>query len=205
VREHAGPLAERLAHLEGRRRAGALSKRHRPSCPGTPEDTQPLVEASVGKARAGAAVCTAACPSEPLGERWGAHRCCTVQARQCRWRLEARGSAVEARNRSGGTLQFVPSRHARGIGAPWVRFRFPCDGAARRRLLPRDRSRKDGRAPHCKACVRRWRRENAEHLADYHRRWQQANRDRKRAQGRRYRERTREDPEYRERRRRPAA
>jgi hypothetical protein len=65
----------------------------------------------------------------------------------------------------------------------------------------RDRSRKDGRAPHCKACVRRWQQDNAEHLADYHRRWQQANRDKKRAQDRRYRERHREDPQYRERRR----
>jgi hypothetical protein len=50
----------------------------------------------------------------------------------------------------------------------------------------RDRSRKDGRYPWCKACVRCWQQENAEHLADYHRRWQQANRDKKRAQQRRY-------------------
>jgi NAD-dependent SIR2 family protein deacetylase len=46
----------------------------------------------------------------------------------------------------------------------------------------RDRSRKDGRYPQCKACERLWRQENAEYMADYHRRWQQANRDRKRAQ-----------------------
>ena len=46
----------------------------------------------------------------------------------------------------------------------------------------RDRSRKDGRYPQCKACERLWRQENSEHLADYHRRWQQANRDKKRAQ-----------------------
>jgi hypothetical protein len=65
----------------------------------------------------------------------------------------------------------------------------------------RDRSRKDGRAPWCKACVRRWQQEHAEHMADYHRRWQQANPEKKRAQNRRYRERKREDPEYRERRR----
>jgi hypothetical protein len=65
----------------------------------------------------------------------------------------------------------------------------------------RDRSRKDGRAPWCKACVRRWQEKNAEHLADYHRRWQQANRDKQRAQNRRYRERKRDDPGYRERRR----
>jgi hypothetical protein len=64
----------------------------------------------------------------------------------------------------------------------------------------RDRSRNDGRAPWCKACVRRWQQENAEHLADYHLRWQQANRDMKRAQGGRYRERERQDPDYRERR-----
>jgi hypothetical protein len=65
----------------------------------------------------------------------------------------------------------------------------------------RDRSRKDGRAPHCKACVRRWQQANAEHMADYHRRWQRTNRERKRAQDRRYWERKRQDPEYRERRR----
>jgi hypothetical protein len=65
----------------------------------------------------------------------------------------------------------------------------------------RARSRKDGRAAHCKACVRRWRQENAEHLAEYHRRWQRANREKKRAQDRRYRERKRQDPDYWERRR----
>ena len=65
----------------------------------------------------------------------------------------------------------------------------------------RDRSRKDGRYPQCKACVRRWQRENAEHLADYHRRWQQESREKKRAHNRRYWERKRDDPEYRERRR----
>jgi hypothetical protein len=65
----------------------------------------------------------------------------------------------------------------------------------------RARSRKDGRAAHCKACVRRWQQENAEHLADYHRRWEQANRDKKRAQDGRYRERKRQDPDYWERRR----
>jgi hypothetical protein len=65
----------------------------------------------------------------------------------------------------------------------------------------RDRSRKDGRYPQCKACVRRWQEENAAHLADYHRRWQQANRDKQRAQNRRHRQRKRQDPEYRERRR----
>lgn len=64
----------------------------------------------------------------------------------------------------------------------------------------RARSRKDGRAAHCKACVRRWKQENAEHLADYHRRWQQANRDKKRAQDGRC-ERKRQDPDYWERRR----
>jgi hypothetical protein len=61
----------------------------------------------------------------------------------------------------------------------------------------RDRSRKDGRAPWCKACVRRWQRENAKHMADYHRRWQRANRDKRR----RYLERKRKDPEWREGRR----
>ena len=39
----------------------------------------------------------------------------------------------------------------------------------------RDRSRKDGRYPQCKACERRWRQENAEYMADYHRRWQEGN------------------------------
>jgi hypothetical protein len=65
----------------------------------------------------------------------------------------------------------------------------------------RDRSRKDGRYPQCKACVREWHQENAERLAEYHLRWQRENRDKQRAQNRRYRERKREDPEYRERRR----
>jgi NAD-dependent SIR2 family protein deacetylase len=65
----------------------------------------------------------------------------------------------------------------------------------------RDRSQKDGRYPKCKACERRWRQENAEHLAEYHRRWQQANRDKTRAQDRRYRERKRQDRDYWERRR----
>jgi hypothetical protein len=65
----------------------------------------------------------------------------------------------------------------------------------------RDRSRKDGHAPWCKACVRSWHQENAEHLAGYHRRWQRENRDKQRAQNRRYRERKRDNPEYRERRR----
>jgi hypothetical protein len=65
----------------------------------------------------------------------------------------------------------------------------------------RDRSRRDGRAPWCRRCVRRWQQEHAEHLAEYHRRWQRANRDKTRAQNRRYRERKRQDPDYRERRR----
>jgi hypothetical protein len=65
----------------------------------------------------------------------------------------------------------------------------------------RDRSRRDGRYPRCKACVREWHQQNAERLAQYHRRWQRENRDKQRAQNRRYRERKREDPEYRERRR----
>jgi hypothetical protein len=65
----------------------------------------------------------------------------------------------------------------------------------------RDRSRKDGRYPQCKGCVRQWHQENAERLAEYHLRWQRGNRDKQRAQNRRYRERKREDPEYRERRR----
>lgn len=76
-----------------------------------------------------------------------------------------------------------------------------CEEEKPRAEFSRDRSRKDGRAPWCKACVRRWQQENAEHLADYHRRWQQANQEKKRAQARRYRERKAEDPDYRERRR----
>jgi hypothetical protein len=55
----------------------------------------------------------------------------------------------------------------------------------------RDRSRKDGRYPQCKACVMRWRQENAERLAEYNQRWREANRDKQRAWGRRYRERKR--------------
>jgi hypothetical protein len=65
----------------------------------------------------------------------------------------------------------------------------------------RDRSRKDGRYPQCKACERRWRQENAEYMADYHRRWQEANVERKRETDRRYRERERQDPDDWERRR----
>jgi hypothetical protein len=76
-----------------------------------------------------------------------------------------------------------------------------CGEEKPRAEFSRDRSRKDGRAPWCKACVRRWHQENAEHLADYHLRWQRANRDKQRAQNRRYRERKRDDPDYRERRR----
>jgi hypothetical protein len=76
-----------------------------------------------------------------------------------------------------------------------------CGEEKPRAEFSRARSRKDGRAAHCKACVRRWQQENAEHLAEYHRRWQQSNRDKKRAQDRRYRERNRQDPDYRERRR----
>jgi hypothetical protein len=63
------------------------------------------------------------------------------------------------------------------------------------------RSRKDGRASWCKACVRRWQQDNAEHMADYHRRWQKADPAKRRAQMRPYLERKRDDPEWRERRR----
>jgi hypothetical protein len=69
-----------------------------------------------------------------------------------------------------------------------------CGEEKPRAEFSRDRSRKDGRFSQCKACVRRWQQENAEHLADYHLRWQQENRDKKRAQDRRYRERKRDDP-----------
>jgi hypothetical protein len=88
----------------------------------------------------------------------------------------------------------------------------------------RDRSRKDGRYPQCRACEKEWRESNAERLKAYHRAWNRANpekkrahdrryrerklaqdpqgyRERKRAQDRRYRERKRQNPEYRERRR----
>jgi hypothetical protein len=65
----------------------------------------------------------------------------------------------------------------------------------------RDRSRKDGRYPQCKACERRWQQEHADYMGEIHRRWQEANRDKKRAQDRRYRERKRQDPDYWERRR----
>jgi hypothetical protein len=53
-----------------------------------------------------------------------------------------------------------------------------CGEEKPRAQFSRDRSRKDGRYPPCKACVMRWHHENAEHLADYHRRWQQENRRR---------------------------
>jgi hypothetical protein len=65
-----------------------------------------------------------------------------------------------------------------------------CGEEKPRAEFSRVRSRKDGRAAHCKVCVRRWHRENAEHLAEYHRRLQRANRDKHRAQNRRYRERS---------------
>jgi hypothetical protein len=52
-----------------------------------------------------------------------------------------------------------------------------CKEEKPRAEFSRDRSRKDGRYPQCKACVRQWQQKNAEHLADYHRRWQRANRD----------------------------
>jgi hypothetical protein len=76
-----------------------------------------------------------------------------------------------------------------------------CGEEKRSTEFRRDRSRKDGRYPQCKACERLWRQGNAEYMADYHRRWQQANRDKTRAQDRRYRERKRQDPDYWERRR----
>jgi hypothetical protein len=76
-----------------------------------------------------------------------------------------------------------------------------CGEEKRSTEFRRDRSRKDGRYPQCKACERLWRQGNAEYMADNHRRWQQANRDKTRAQDRRYRERKRQDPDYWERRR----
>jgi hypothetical protein len=76
-----------------------------------------------------------------------------------------------------------------------------CQEEKPREEFRRDRSRKDGRYPQCKACERLWRQEHADYMADYHRRWQQANVERKRETDRRYRIRKREDPEYRERRR----
>jgi hypothetical protein len=76
-----------------------------------------------------------------------------------------------------------------------------CGEEKPRAEFSRDRSRKDGRYPQCKACVREWHQENAERLAEYHLRWQRQNRDKQRAQNRRYRERKRDDPDYRERRR----
>jgi hypothetical protein len=65
----------------------------------------------------------------------------------------------------------------------------------------RDRSRKDGRYPQCKGCVRRWHQKDAERLAEYNRRWRETNRDETRAWDRRYRERKRADPRYWKRRR----
>jgi hypothetical protein len=55
----------------------------------------------------------------------------------------------------------------------------------------RDRSRKDGRYPRCKACEKEWRKANAERLKAYHRAWNRTNPEKKRAHDRRYRERKR--------------
>jgi hypothetical protein len=66
-----------------------------------------------------------------------------------------------------------------------------CGEKKPRAQFSRDRSRKDGRYPQCKACVMRWRQENAERLAAYNQRWREANRDKQRAWGRRYRARER--------------
>jgi hypothetical protein len=67
----------------------------------------------------------------------------------------------------------------------------------------RDRSRKDGRYPQCKACEKEWREANAERLTAYHRTWNRANPAKKRAHDRRYREKKlAEDAEqYRQRKR----
>jgi hypothetical protein len=65
----------------------------------------------------------------------------------------------------------------------------------------RDRSRKDGRYPQCRACEKEWREANAERLKAYHRAWNRTNPEKKRAHDRRYWERKAEDPCYRERRR----
>jgi hypothetical protein len=59
-----------------------------------------------------------------------------------------------------------------------------CEKEKPREEFSRDRSRKDGRYPQCKACVRQWQQENAERLAEYHLRWQRENRDKQRAQNR---------------------
>jgi hypothetical protein len=66
-----------------------------------------------------------------------------------------------------------------------------CGEEKPRAEFSRDRSRKDGRYPQCKACVMRWHQENTERLAEYNRRWRKANRDKQRAWSRRYRERQR--------------
>jgi hypothetical protein len=55
------------------------------------------------------------------------------------------------------------------------------------RAFRRDRSRKDGRYPQCKACEKEWREANAERLKAYHRAWNRANPEKKRAHDRRYR------------------
>jgi NAD-dependent SIR2 family protein deacetylase len=58
----------------------------------------------------------------------------------------------------------------------------------------RDRSRKDGRYPQCRACEKEWREANTERLKAYHRAWNQANPEKKRAHDRRYREKKQADP-----------
>jgi hypothetical protein len=92
-----------------------------------------------------------------------------------------------------------PSLAAQAGVPPWRRRLKPprlLAGFSRNR-----RSRKDGRASWCKACVRRWQQDNAEHMADYHRRRQQANLDKRREHSRRYLEDKCDDPEWREQRR----
>jgi hypothetical protein len=54
--------------------------------------------------------------------------------------------------------------------------------------LRRDRSRKDGRYPQCRACEKEWRTAKAERLKAYHRAWSRTNPEKKRAHDRRYRQ-----------------
>ena len=56
----------------------------------------------------------------------------------------------------------------------------------------RDRSRKDGLQPRCKACVRRYYEENREAILESNRRYREENREAERERNRRYREENRE-------------
>jgi hypothetical protein len=83
----------------------------------------------------------------------------------------ARGSGPARARQRRAARSASPTACARLGGPPAAGCRVRQRPRRKRAEVSRDRARKDGRAPWCKACVRRWQRENAGHLADYHRRW----------------------------------